>query len=250
MHMRKLLALAGVVIMMMAMLPSCGYRGPASDIEGDVSLSDLSTVSEVLAGHGLSNIDIFESWVENTELEARKTNGGFSDADCRMTVMLLTGDDIKYDSVEKGYDGSYLMFDVDAIENNDKYEVLKEKEDLFTTLFGEMPITDKGFDHVFPDNLKKHGIRFTGKDYSVISIVFQAYKSPEAFIGHTGILMPHGSEYLFLEKIAFREPYRITIVKDIDELVDILSERPDYTVEEGEPKPLVYNNDELVGPLK
>jgi glycosyltransferase involved in cell wall biosynthesis len=69
----------------------------------------------------------------------------FTDADCRMTVMLLAGDLIKYDSVEEDYDGTYLMFDVDAIENNDEYSMLNNKKQLFTTMFGEMTISDNGF---------------------------------------------------------------------------------------------------------
>ena len=53
-----------------------------------------------------------------------------------MTVMLLAGELIKYDSVEEDYNGTYLMFDMDAIENKDEYSILKEKKQLFTTMFG------------------------------------------------------------------------------------------------------------------
>ena len=41
----------------------------------------------------------------------------------------------------------------------------------------------------------------------------------------------------------------MTAVKDEKELLDILSDRPDYTVEEGEPAPLVYRDSELIGSL-
>ena len=112
-----------------------------------------------------------------------------------------------------------------------------------------MPITDGKFENAFPDNLKKYGIRFTGEGYSVISVIFKAYEEEEAFVGHTGILIPNGREYLFIEKIAFSDPFRVTEVKDEKDLISFLSERSDYRVEEGEPSPLVYKDDALIGSL-
>ena len=34
------------------------------------------------------------------------------------------------------------------------------------------------------------------------------------------------------------------------DLIEVLSERPDYTSEEGDPAPVVYKNGEIVGELK
>lgn len=218
---------------------------------GDITDENLSAVCGVLEEHGLHNVSTFEEWVKDTNSGTEKEDtSGFSDADCRMTVMLLAGDDITSDSVEESYDGTYLMFDMDVMENNELYSFPEEKKQLFTTLFGEMKIPEDGFDHVFTDNLENHGIRFTGKGYSIISILFKAYQMPDAFIGHTGILVPYKSGYLFIEKAAFSEPYSITVVKDEKELLDVLSKRPDYTTEEGEPAPLVYRDSELIGSLK
>ena len=216
---------------------------------GDITEENLPSVCTVLEEHGLHNVSTFEKWVNDTNSGAeQEDSSGFSDADCRMTVMLLAGDDIRSERVEKSYDGTYLMFDMDAITNNEEYSILKPKENLFTTLFGEMPISGS-FEDAFPDNLKKYGISFTGKKYSVISLVFKAYEEEEAFVGHTGILVPYKSGYLFIEKIAFSEPYRVTVVKAEDDLISTLSDRPDYTVEEGEPSPLVYKDDALIGSL-
>lgn len=216
---------------------------------GNITEENLSLVCTVLEEHGLHNVSTFEKWVNDTNSGAeQEDSSGFSDADCRMTVMLLAGDDIKSERVEKSYDGTYLMFDMDAISNNEEYSILKPRESLFTTLFGEMPISGN-FEDAFPDKLKKYGIKFAGKKYSVISLVFKAYEEEEAFVGHTGILIPYKSGYLFVEKIAFSEPYRVTVVKDEDDLISILSKRPDYTVEEDEPSPLVYKDDVLIGSL-
>lgn len=246
--MRKLLVTLCILITTLALLASCSAQATLKT--GDITLSNLDTVSEVLSENGLSNIDVFESWVENTDIEAKEPlSYGFTDADCRMTVMLLTGDDIKSKRVENEYTGSYLMFDMEAIENNTKFSILKPKEKLFTTLFGEMPIGKSGFENAFPENLKKYGIEFTGTSYSVISLVFKAYKEEEAFVGHTGILIPNGNEYLFIEKIAFSEPFRATVVKNEEELIAMLSERPDYRAQPDEPAPRVYRNDTYIGSL-
>ena len=53
-----------------------------------------------------------------------------------------------------------------------------------------------------------------------------------------------------MEKIAFGDPFKIILVKDESELVKMLSERSDYTTEEGDPAPVVYKNGEIIGELK
>ena len=246
--MRKKLVIICILITSIFLMTACSRKSALKT--GDITLSNLDDVSAVLAEHGLHNIDTFESWVELTDVGKEQFDtSGFDDADCRMTVMLLADSDIKHDSVEKGYDGSYLMFDMNAIETGREFSILKPKKDLFTTLFGEMPIPDGKFENAFPDNLKKYGIRFTGSDYSVISVIFKAYEDEEAFVGHTGILIPDGSGYLFIEKIAFSDPFRVTEVKSEEDLISFLSKRSDYRVEEGEPSPLVYKDDALIGSL-
>ena len=247
---KKLVTICTLIVLMvlMALMTACSRKAALKP--GDITLSNVDDVSSVLAEHGLHNIDTFESWVELTDVGKEQFDtAGFDDADCRMTVMLLADSDIKHDSVEKGYDGSYLMFDMNAIETGGEFSILKPKKDLFATLFGEMPIRDGKLENAFPDNLKKYGIRFTGEGYSVISVIFKTYEEEEAFVGHTGILIPNGRGYLFIEKIAFSDPFRVTEVKDEKDLISFLSERSDYRVEEGEPSPLVYKDDALIGNL-
>ena len=52
------------------------------------------------------------------------------------------------------------------------------------------------------------------------------------------------------EKIAFEQPYQATRVHNMDELLDIMSLRPEYFGEEGEAGPFVYCNGEYLGTLK
>ena len=244
---------------LMLTLTACGLHQSETLVSGDLTEKNITQVCNILRDANLSNVDVFQQWVRSAasgDSNHADEVSGFSDADCRMTVMLLAGDQIRYNSTEENYTGNYLMFDLDAIENNEEFLILKENEELFTTMFGEMPISASGFADSLPDRWNKHGIQVDDSKWSIISILFKAYKQEEAFVGHTGILIDCrdledvGSDYLFLEKIAFGDPFKITWVNDEDELIGILSERADYTVEDDEPSPVVYKNGEKIGELK
>ena len=256
---RKTIVLSLFMVLMITALVACDSEKGKLLESGDITKENISQVCEILNEAGLSNVDVFEKWVkESASGASEKTSevSGFNDADCRMTVMLLAGDQIKFDSVEEDYGGTYLMFDVDAIDNNDEYSVLKDKKQLFTTMFGEMAISKNGFAETLPENWSKHGINVESDKCSVISILFKAYEEEAAFVGHTGILIDCrniesvDSNYLFVEKIAFGDPFKITLFKDENDLIEMLSERPDYTSEEGDPAPVVYKNGERIGELK
>ena len=216
---RKSIVLSLLMVLVLTALAACS-SGKGKPLEsGDITKENVSQVCEILNEAGLSNVDVFEKWVKDSASgasEKASEMSGFTDADCRMTVMLLAGELIKYDSVEEDYNGTYLMFDMDAIENKDEYSILKEKKQLFTTMFGEMAISKNGFAETLPENWSKHGINVE----------------------------------LFVEKIAFGDPFKITLFKDENDLIEMLSERPDYTSEEGDPAPVVYKNGERIGELK
>ena len=247
------------MVLVLTALAACS-SGKGKPLEsGDITKENVLQVCEILNEAGLSNVDVFEKWVKDAASGASEKASelsGFTDADCRMTVMLLAGELIKYDSVEEDYNGTYLMFDMDAIENNDVYSVLKDKKQLFTTMFGEMAISKNGFAETLHENWSKHGINVESDKCSVISILFKAYEEEAAFVGHTGILIDCrniesvDSNYLFVEKIAFGDPFKITLFNDENDLIGMLSERPDYTSEEGDPAPVVYKNGERIGELK
>ena len=56
-----------------------------------------------------------------------------------MTAFLLLEGLITAERVEETYTGTYLMFDMEAIDSTEKYERIKENRALFTTLFGDKP---------------------------------------------------------------------------------------------------------------
>ena len=57
----------------------------------------------------------------------------YSDTDCRMTAFLLLDGLLHAESTEADYNGTYLMFDTEAIDNADRYKIIKQKINMFTT---------------------------------------------------------------------------------------------------------------------
>ncbi len=249
--------LFAILLVMVMVLSGCGAsQEPAGQAElengvtVDITEENLAEVSGVLRDAGLSNVDVFESWVkEQLSGSSDSGNSTFNDADCRMTAMLLAGDGISYESVNEEYAGDYLMFDLDIINNQDGYGILKDKLKLFCTMFGEMPVPDGDLAKALPANWEEHGFKYDNPKASIVSLVFSTYETGEAFVGHTGILADCGDGYLFVEKIAFGDPFKVTKVEKPEDLIDIFSARPDYTTGEGEQGAIVYINDEELGQL-
>ena len=249
-------------------IPAATYMGGSNTIE---------EVSKELRSAGASHVDIFQEWAadfadtagKNAMLEDTwsdpyklKADVGkcmdgwekehdYSDADCRMTAFLLLDEVLSAESTEEEYEGTYLMFDTEAIDNVDRYEILKENKDMFTTLYGEKSVTDDRHpESAFCDSWKEYGFQIDNDRISLLSIVIYDPYTDAVFVGHTGILIKYSDYYLFVEKIAFEQPYQATKVQTIDELLDILSLRPEYFGEEGEPGPFVYHNGDYIGTLK
>lgn len=249
-------------------LPAATYMGGKDTIAG---------ICEELKSAGASHVDTFREWTtdfadtagKNAGLEDSWSDPGkmkadigkcmdgweqnhdYSDADCRMTAFLLLDGVLRAESTEDSYEGTYLMFDTEAIDNVDRYESIKENKNMFTTLYGEKSVTDGGHpENTFSDSWKHYGFQVDSDRLSLLSIVIYDPYSDVVFVGHTGVLIKYSDYYLFIEKIAFEQPYQATRVHNMDELLDIMSLRPEYFGEEGEAGPFVYCNGEYLGTLK
>ena len=249
-------------------MPAATYMGGKDTIAG---------ICEELESAGASHVDTFREWTtdfadtagKNAGLEDSWSDPGkmkadigkcmdgweqnhdYSDADCRMTAFLLLDGVLRVESTEDSYEGTYLMFDTEAIDNVDRYESIKENKNMFTTLYGEKSVTDGGHpENTFSDSWKHYGFQVDSDRLSLLSIVIYDPYSDVVFVGHTGVLIKYSDYYLFIEKIAFEQPYQATRVNNMDELLDIMSLRPEYFGEEGEAGPFVYCNGEYLGTLK
>lgn len=249
-------------------MPAATYMGGKDTIAG---------ICEELESAGASHVDTFREWTtdfadtagKNAGLEDSWSDPGkmkadigkcmdgweqnhdYSDADCRMTAFLLLDGVLRAESTEGSYEGTYLMFDTEAIDNVDRYESIKENKNMFTTLYGEKNVTDGSRpENTFSDSWKHYGFQVDSDRLSLLSIVIYDPYSDVVFVGHTGVLIKYSDYYLFIEKIAFEQPYQATKVHNMDELLDIMSLRPEYFGEEGEAGPFVYCNGEYLGTLK
>ena len=272
--------LSAVIVISSMMLGACAKTVQNQEIPAATYMGGNDTITGVckdLDSAGASHVDTFREWVadfadsagKNAQLQDAwsdpkelkadvgscmdgwEQNHDYSDADCRMTAFPLLDGILRAESTEENYEGTYLMFDTEAIDNVDRYSILKEKRDMFTTLYGEKSVTDdKHPEAAFSDSWKQYGFTVDSDRISLLSIVIHDPYSDVVFVGHTGILIEYSDSYLFVEKIAFEQPYQATKVHTMDELLSILSLRPEYFGEEGEAGPFVYNNGEYVGTLK
>lgn len=235
-------------------------------------------VCDDLNAAGLSNVVTFNDWVldfagsagdsagladewmqpgANTPDLAACADGwekqhDYSDADCRMTAMLLLDGIITAEKTDSEYTGTYLMFDVDAIENTDRYEVIRKNLDLFTTLFGDRtPGKNEDPSEVFGNMWSEYGFSINNDKVSLLSIVVYDPDFKQTFTGHTGILVKQAEDcYLFIEKLAFEQPYQAILVSNTDQLLELLAERDEYYGSEGDAGPFVYLNGDYLGELK
>lgn len=276
-----------LTIMYLLMMPAGSYGGEdgqadamAASLPAATYLGGEKTISEVTAAleaAGLSNTDMFRAWTtdfaatagksaaladiwqspDSLTADTSKTMDGweahhdYSDADCRMTAFLLLDGLLSAEKLEEEYTGTYLMFDLEAMDQADRYESLRKNRALFTTLFGDKTVEEgKEPQTVFSEVWKKYGMKIKQDNVSILSVVVYDPSFRTTFVGHTGVLVNQGESLLFVEKIAFEQPYQATKVRTLDELLAVLSQRPEYFGGDGEPGPFVYVNGEYVATLK
>ena len=236
--------------------------------------TDKDYVKEILKNNNVGNVDVFLNWVDHFNIASNQKCGvnttwtsindikydeiecankyekkyQMSDGDCRITAFALIEKDLQM-SKKIQDEGTYLMFDMDVIDNNKDYKLVKNKRDDFVTLFNEINISnvgDKELQNVFSNKWKEYGIKINNEKVSLISRVIEDPDSKVLFVGHTGVLIHLEDKIMFIEKIAFEQPYQITLLNNMNELFDMFSKRNEYFGVEKENGPFVYENDKLV----
>ena len=285
--MKKNILLLLIICLTLLSVPGCstdnvGDTNDARSVMPAVTnMGGSQTSAEVcddLNAAGLSNVVTFNDWVldyagsvgdgaglsdkwmqpgANTPDLAACADGwekhhDFSDADCRMTAMLLLDGIITSEKTDSDYKGTYLMFDIDAIENADRYEVIRKNLDMFTTLFGDRtPGEKEDPSEVFGNMWSEYGFSISNKMVSLVSIVVYDPDFNQTFTGHTGVLVKLAENiYLYVEKLAFEQPYQAILVSDTNQLFSLLAGRNEYYGGEGDPGPYVYLNGDYLGELK
>ena len=184
----------------------------------------------------------------------------FQGYNCRLTSFTLLRDLITFPADKKfanKEEDEVLFIDRESLHNTPKKFFTPEEENNFFTLFTEVPTTNtKDINthlQAMQQAWKERGINFRYKNdptkASLISAVFHSQITPEEntlFVGHVGVLVPFKGKLLFIEKLAFQEPYQAIKFANRTQLSDYLMNRYDVEWEQPNAIPFIMENDALM----
>lgn len=169
---------------------------------------------------------------------------------CRIISFDLMKDMISIGRIDtKGSD--FLSFDKYALENSPKKIFNKAEQRKFFTLFSPIQtLKTKDINvHVkkVKEDWKKKKVEFPKMNKTSMISVFFHDEGGYLFIGHAGVLIPtKDGKLLFLEKLAFQEPYQAVKFKNRTELNDYLMNKYDTSWNQPTAKPFIMENDKLL----
>ena len=184
----------------------------------------------------------------------------FQGYNCRLTSFTLLRDLITFPADKKfasKEENEVLFIDRESLHNTPKKFFTPEEENNFFTLFTEVPTTNTKDINTHLQTMqsawKERGINFRYKNdptkASLISAVFHSQITPEEntlFVGHVGVLVPFEGKLLFIEKLAFQEPYQAIKFANRTQLSDYLMNRYDVEWEQPNAIPFIMENDALM----
>ena len=184
----------------------------------------------------------------------------FQSYNCRLTSFTLLRDLITFPADKKfasKEEDEVLFIDRESLHNTPKKFFTPEEENNFFALFTEVPTTNtKDINthlQAMQQAWKERGINFRYKNdptkASLISAVFHSQITPEEntlFVGHVGVLVPFEGKLLFIEKLAFQEPYQAIKFNNRTQLSDYLMNRYDVEWEQPNAIPFIMENDALM----
>ena len=179
-----------------------------------------------------------------------KKNPVFIGQNCRITTFELMKDFISVGNPEIK-NTEQLFMDQDSLKNFPvKIFTDKEKaqfESLFSSI--ETENTKDIATHIrkVKEDWEKKNIKFSNKNkISMISVFFHSEITPKEsflFIGHVGVLVPSSDgKFLFIEKLAFQEPYQALKFDNVLQLNDYLLNKYDVEYGQSNAKPFIMRN--------
>ncbi len=173
---------------------------------------------------------------------------------CRITAYSLLADFIQADRAAEIRD-DYLAFDLLALDMDPDVFLNEQERDSFRVLFSSIP-TENTQDvelHVkrIQEAWKERGISFACEDgASMVSVFLHDQleeNESELIIGHVGVLLELEDEgLLFIEKVAFQEPYQAIRFASRTELNDYLMGKYDVSYGQETAHPILMENDTLL----
>lgn len=195
--------------------------------------------------------------IANIQIQWEKKYSVFPGYNCRITSFEMMKDFIKITQPDVS-NPQNLFVDEDALDTNPKKVFSEEERKNFLCLFSQVPTDNHKnvYQHFqkIKDDWRKKGISFAYKNdknkASLVSVVFHSSFSPKEnnlFIGHIGVLAPtKDKKLIFIEKLAFEEPYQAIKFNNRTELNDYLMNRYDIEWGQTNAKPFILENDEII----
>lgn len=178
----------------------------------------------------------------------------FPGYNCRITAFSLMGDFIDIEDTSS-YNDLNLFMDIEALEADPSALIKADDMERFKTLYSTYATENtkniKKHVRVVQNAWKKAGITFRENHaVSLISIYFHdqfSEEENELAIGHTGVLFDLGEKgLLFVEKLAFQEPYDVIRFKSRQELADYMMAKYDLDQNQPTARPFIMENDQLM----
>ena len=191
-------------------------------------------------------VAIQESWTKKSPV--------FIGQNCRITSFELMRDFISVGKPEIK-DTEQLFMDEDVLKNfpvkiftdNEK----KQFESLFSAIKTENTKDISVHVEKVKEDWKKKNIKFNNRNkISLVSVFFHSEITPKEsflFIGHVGVLLPTSDgKLLFIEKLAFQEPYQAIKFDNRTQLNDYLMNKYDVEFNQPNARPFIMENNELI----
>lgn len=190
-------------------------------------------------GINYDTVDHYELWTGERP---------YSDVSCRVTAFTLLQEGI---SSSAGLAGdSFLMGDIDALEQYDLSRMSEEELGVYFSLFNPVTVAPTTDAQAVCDALlaewQARGVSFTERDAKLICVVLHSELDNTAYVGHAGVLVPDGDGWLFVEKLAPTYPNQATRFETREQVSDYLMAQygEHYTKGEAAP-PFLLENDHL-----
>lgn len=174
---------------------------------------------------------------------------------CRITSFGLMKDLIAIEKPEIA-DASQLFIDQDAIATSPQQIFSPEDQKYFESFYSRVPTITTKDQAVHYENIKKSwsekGLSFKDSKASLVSVWMHSHFEGEEdylFIGHIGVLIATGEAFLFIEKLAFDQPYQAIKFATRAELYAYLMKMYDVEYNQPTARPLIMENDRVLGEL-
>ena len=178
----------------------------------------------------------------------------FNGYNCRITAFSLFGEFIEISGNEPPRDADLFM-DEESLEADPSALIGDNAYDNFRSLFSVVPTENTKDINIHAEKIKddfeNRGISFKSNDKIKLVTLWQhnqwSEEENELFVGHTGILIRSDRKKLvFIEKLAFQEPYQATIFNSENELYDYLMNKYNVSWDQPTAEPFVMINNDLL----